>query len=88
MAAYSVALNNGGVKSVLEVLEPTPVNAEEDNGAMALFMGDQGQKAETIDSNNSKQDKESNSHEEDSGADFAAQMALDMKNNQKWSQND
>jgi hypothetical protein len=42
MSAYSVALNNGGAAHVLEVLEPTPVNAEEDNGAMALFMGDEG----------------------------------------------
>jgi hypothetical protein len=49
MAAYSVALNNGGAAHVLEVLEPPPVNAEEDSGAMALFMGDVGQKAENID---------------------------------------
>lgn len=63
---------------MLEVLEPTPVNAEEDTGAMALFMGDVGQKAETIDTN--KKSDENTPKEEDSGADFAAQFALELKN--------
>ena len=68
MTAYSVALNNGGVAQVLEVLEPTPANAEEDTGSMALFMGDVGQKAESIDNSTPAQEGAS----EDSGADFAA----------------
>ena len=37
MNAYAVTLNNGGAAHVLEVLEPTPVNAEEDSGSIALF---------------------------------------------------
>lgn len=67
MAAYAVALNNGGAQHVLDALEPTPVNAEEDNGSMALFMGETGAKAETIEGGASDA-----APTEDNGADFAA----------------
>jgi len=49
MNAYSIALNEGGAAHVLKVLEPTPVNAEEDTGAMALFMDEVQDKTSTID---------------------------------------
>ena len=67
MSAYAVALNNGGAQHVLDALEPVATNAEEDNGSMALFMGETGAKAETIDGGPSEA-----APAEDSGADFAA----------------
>ena len=77
MNAYAVTLNNGGAAHVLEVLEPTPVNAEEDSGSIALFQEQLGQKAdESIDG---KPKETSEAESEDTGADFAAQMALSMK---------
>ena len=66
MAAYSVALNNGGAAAVLQAFEPNPVNAEEDSGSMAMFMDDVGQKAETIDGSAPEEPVAEN------GADFAA----------------
>jgi hypothetical protein len=75
MNAYATTLNNGGAAHVLEVLEPVAVNAEEDNGSVALLMEDTAAKVETIDGVTKDEPAV-----EDSGADFAAQFAMDIKN--------
>ena len=72
MNAYAVTLNNGGAAHVLEVLEPTPVNAEEDSGSVALFQEQLSKKADETIEGKSKETSSEASGSEDSGADFAA----------------
>lgn len=80
MNAYAVTLNNGGAAHVLEVLEPTPINAEEDTGSVALFQEQLDKKAtEKIDGKSDEPAPEA-----EDGADFAAQFALSMKKWEIW----
>lgn len=49
MAAYSREVANGGnAATMLERMAPPPVKAEDDTGAVALFMSDLSTKADTV----------------------------------------
>lgn len=71
----------GGAQKAIDLLAPEPVKAEEDTGGMALFMNDVGNLAEEKLGNNKEKtenlDQTSTSNDEDSGAAFAAQFAID-----------
>lgn len=95
MAAYSKEVANGGnAATMLAAMAPAPVKAEDDSGAMSLFMTDLQTKADNvIESDDSSSDSSSKSkhieiHQESlnpeaSGADFAAMFGQEIAQNQK-----
>lgn len=85
MAAYSREVANGGnAATMLASMAPAPVKAEDDTGAVALFMSDLQTKADDIleddDANKSKKVTKSKEslNPEASGADFAAMFGQDI----------
>ena len=85
MAAYSREVANGGnAATMLAAMAPAPVKAEDDTGAVALFMSDLSTKAdEVLEEDDAAKSKTVSTHKESlnpeaSGADFAAMFGQDI----------
>ena len=85
MAAYSREVANGGnAATMLAAMAPAPVKAEDDSGAVALFMSDLTTKADTVlEEDDTAKSKAVSGHKESlnpeaSGADFAAMFGQDI----------
>lgn len=95
MKAYSLAVaTDGNAADTIRRMEPVPIKAEDDEGSMAQFMLDMTDRSDHLDVKKDKElnkgsktnslDSETHSTEslpdaEASGADFAAQAALEIE---------